>query len=41
MTGDIGKVMEIPISGFSITTTIFGLIGSIVTGILAKQAEQW
>lgn len=30
-----------PIGTFAVTTSIFGLIGSILTGYLAKQSEKW
>jgi len=39
--GDLSNYVQIPISGFSIVSTIFGLIGSIITGTLAKQSEKW
>lgn len=39
--GDYTKFIESPISQLSIVTTIFGLMGSIITGILAKQSEKW
>ena len=41
MSGDITTATHIPISALSITTTIFGLLGAIITGILAKQSEKW
>jgi len=39
--GDYFRYISFPIGSFSITTTVFGLIGSIMTGILAKQSEKW
>jgi uncharacterized protein YacL len=39
--GDFNSYMKSPISAFSITTTIFGLIGSIMTGILANKSKDW
>ena len=41
MFGDVSSYMKSPISTFSITTTIFGLIGSIITGILANKCKDW
>jgi len=41
MFGDISGYMEIPISSFSITTSIFGLIGAIITGVLANKSKDW
>jgi len=41
MTGDLSETMKIPISQFSVTTTIFGLIGSIITGRLAEKCKDW
>ena len=41
ISGDITGAFEFPISNFSMTTTIFGLLGAIITGILSKQCENW
>ena len=41
MMGEYTKYINLPFSVFSITTTMFGLIGSLVTGNLAKQSEKW
>lgn len=41
MSGDYLGYIKSPISSFSVTTTIFGLLGAIITGILAKQSEKW
>lgn len=41
MFGDVSGAMKIPLSTFSVTTTIFGLIGSIVTGILSNKCKDW
>ena len=39
--GDYSNFVKSPISQLSIVTTVFGLIGSIITGILSKQSEKW
>jgi hypothetical protein len=39
--GDYSNFIKSPISQLSIATTVFGLIGSGITGILAKQSEKW
>jgi hypothetical protein len=39
--GDYNKFIESPIASISITTTIFGLGGSIITGVMAKESERW
>jgi hypothetical protein len=39
--GDISKAVEFPVSSFSITTTIFGIIGAIITGNLANKCKDW
>ena len=41
MAGDYGSYIKSPFSTLSLITTIFGLLGSIISGILAKQAENW
>ena len=41
MFGDVSSYVGIPISTFSVTTTIFGLIGSIITGNLANKCKDW
>jgi hypothetical protein len=41
ISGDITGAFEVPVSNFSMTTTIFGLLGAIITGILSKQCENW
>ena len=41
MGGDISKVINIPISMFSVTTTVFGLLGAIITGTLANKCKDW
>jgi uncharacterized protein YacL len=41
ISGDYVKYIQSPISSLSLTTTIFGLIGAIITGILAKNCEDW
>jgi hypothetical protein len=39
--GEYLGFLQIPIGTFSVTTTLFGMIGSIMTGVLAKQSETW
>lgn len=39
--GDLAKYYNWPFSSISITTTIFGMIGSFITGLLAKKADKW
>lgn len=39
--GDYSNFVKSPISQLSIVTTVFGLIGSFITGMLAKQSEKW
>lgn len=39
--GDISSYAKSPVSNFSIVTTIFGLIGSLITEKLARDAEKW
>jgi hypothetical protein len=41
MFGDGSAYINLPFSTLSIMTTIFGLIGAIITGSFAKQAENW
>lgn len=41
MFGDIGSSIGIPISTFSITTTIFGLIGALISGNLSNKCRDW
>ena len=41
MFGDVSSYVKSPISSFSITTTIFGLAGSIITGVLANKSKNW
>lgn len=41
VAGDLSSFAKSPISTFSITTTIFGLIGSMMTGILANKSKNW
>lgn len=41
MIGDLSGAIKLPFSSFSITTTIFGLIGSIITGKLAEKCKDW
>jgi hypothetical protein len=39
--GDYGKYVEWPISNLSVTITVFGIIGAIISGIQAKECEKW
>jgi len=41
IAGDYTGFIKSPISSISMTTTIFGGMGALVTGILAKQSENW
>jgi len=41
VTGDLSSYAKMPISSISITTTLFGLIGMIMSGYYAKKAENW
>ena len=41
IAGDYSGHVKSWMSTTGITTTIFGLIGAIITGILAKQSERW
>jgi hypothetical protein len=41
MSGDLMGYWQSPISSFSMTTTIFGAIGAVITGQLAKNCEDW
>jgi len=39
--GDLTEAVKIPISSFSMGTTVFGALGAIITGILAEKCEDW
>ncbi len=41
IVGDLTTAFEIPISKFSLSTTIFGGFGAIITGILSNQCQEW
>lgn len=41
ISGHVSVAVGVPTSSVSITTTIFGLIGSIITGILANKCKDW
>ena len=41
ITGDLSSYAKMPISSISVTTTLFGLIGMIMSGYYAKKAENW
>lgn len=39
--GDTTAYAKLPFSSFSITTTIFGFIGALLSGHFAKVSEDW
>jgi hypothetical protein len=39
--GDLAKAINIPIGSFSLTTTIFGLIGALICGYFANSSKDW
>ena len=41
IAGDFSTYIASPVSTFSIMTTIFGLIGSMITGNLANKCKDW
>ena len=41
MSGDYSSYVKSPFSSISMTTTIFGLFGIIITEIMARQAKRW
>jgi branched-subunit amino acid permease len=41
MGGDVSSAMKLPFSSFSLTTTVFGIIGAIITEIFSRKAEKW
>jgi len=41
MSGDGSKAINLPFSSFSITTTLFGLIGALLCGHFAKISVDW
>ena len=41
IAGDIAGFVKSPISAMSMTTTIFGGMGALITGILAEQSKNW
>jgi len=41
MAGDLSEAINLPFSSFSLTTTIFGGIGALITGILANNCKNW
>ena len=41
IAGDFSAYYKSPLSSFSIVTTVFGIIGSVITGKLAGDAEKW
>jgi hypothetical protein len=41
IAGDLTTAAKSPISTLSMMTTVFGILGSIITGLLANQAKKW
>lgn len=41
ISGDYTGSVHSPISALSVTTTFFGGLGAVITGMLAKQSENW
>ena len=41
MGGEWVGAVKLPFSNISVTLTVFGLIGAIITGIQAKNCETW
>ncbi len=41
MAGDYAGAINLPFSSLSLGTTIFGLLGSVITEVFAKQAKTW
>ena len=41
IAGDYTTFIKSPISTLSITTTIFGFFGIIITEIMARQSKKW
>jgi len=41
ISGDYVKYIQLPISSIAITTTIFGLVGAVLTEFYARKAENW
>ena len=39
--GDISGYYNFPLSAFSIGCTVFGLIGTVITEIMYRQAANW
>jgi hypothetical protein len=39
--GDYGTFVKSPVSTLSITTTLFGFMGSLVCEFMARKAEKW
>lgn len=39
--GDLAKAIGIPIGSFALTTTMFGLIGAMITGHFANKCKDW
>ena len=39
--GDYTEYVQTPISSIAIVTTIFGLIGAVLTEFYARKAENW
>lgn len=41
MAGEWAGAVKLPFSNISITLTVFGFIGAIITGVQAKNCETW
>ena len=41
IAGDLTTAAKSPISTLSMMTTVFGILGSVITGLLANQAKKW
>jgi hypothetical protein len=41
MIGQYVKYIGLPFSVFAISSTVFGLIGALITEIMSRQARKW
>ena len=39
--GDYAKFMQSPLSAFSITSFVFGVIGTITTEVMSRISKKW
>jgi len=39
--GDYGKAISLPFSQLSITTSVFGLMGTVITEVIARMSRKW